>query len=43
MRRTINRVLLAAAVLAVPAVTLAAGKVAQAVCACCECHMPCWL
>jgi hypothetical protein len=35
-----NRVLVLAAVLAVPAVTLAAGKVAEAVCVCCECCPP---
>ena len=43
MRRVLNRVLLVAAALAVPTMTLAAGKVAEAVCACCEHCPPCCL
>jgi hypothetical protein len=43
MRRVLTRVFVLAAALAVPAVTLAAGKVAEAVCACCDCCPPCCL
>jgi len=43
MRRVVNRVLVLVSAMAVPAVTLAAGKVAEAVSACCQCCPPCCL